>query len=129
MHKYTSLLNSVTPKSLSKVKLSVEMINQFKVYALTFVISGFTFIYKSQANNITPSIETQINEVSRWFTGNFDNSTQVAIISAVPLVNLSTCDVKLIGGNQAANTKISIYNSKVLLFYVIVFILLAKGII
>jgi len=81
------------------------MINQLKVYALTFVLSGFTFINESHASNINQSIETQVDEVSRWFTGNFDNSAQVANNSAVPLVNLSTCDVQLAGGNQAANTQ------------------------
>ncbi len=81
------------------------MINQLKVYALTFVLSGFTFINESKAANIAPSVETQVNEVARWFTGNFDNSAQVANNPAVPLIDLSTCGVQLAGQNQAANTQ------------------------
>ena len=79
--------------------------NQLKVYALTFVLSGFTFINESRAANIAPPIETQLNEVARWFTGDFDNSAQVANNPAVPFIDLSTCGVQLVGGNQAANTQ------------------------
>ncbi|MDY6899877.1 MAG: CpcT/CpeT family chromophore lyase [Cyanobacteriota bacterium] len=46
-----------------------------------------------------------MNEVTRWFTGNFDNSSQVANNPRVPLIDLSTCSVELAGGNQAANTQ------------------------
>jgi hypothetical protein len=79
--------------------------NQFKVYALSLILSGFTFINESKAANIAPPIETQVNEVTRWFTGNFDNSAQVANNPRVPLIDLSTCSVELAGGNQAANTQ------------------------
>lgn len=81
------------------------MINQLKIYALTFVLSGFTFINESKAANIAPPVETQVNEVARWFTGNFDNSAQVANNPTVPLIDLSTCGVQLAGQNQAANTQ------------------------
>ncbi|AFY54649.1 hypothetical protein Riv7116_2119 [Rivularia sp. PCC 7116] len=80
--------------------------NKFKVYALTVVLSGFTFANSNRAAaSIAPPIETQVNEVTRWFTGNFDNSTQVANNPRVPLIDLSTCSVELAGGNQAANTQ------------------------
>ncbi|BAY83821.1 hypothetical protein NIES267_33150 [Calothrix parasitica NIES-267] len=81
------------------------MMNKFKLYALTFVLSGFTFVNESKAANVAPPIETQVNEVTRWFTGNFDNSLQVANNPMVPLIDLSTCRVELIDGNQAANTE------------------------
>lgn len=80
--------------------------NKFKVYALTFILSGFTFTNSNRATaSISPPIETQVNEVTRWFTGNFDNSSQVANNPRVPLIDLSTCSVELAGGNQAANTQ------------------------
>ncbi|MDY6898973.1 MAG: CpeT/CpcT protein, partial [Cyanobacteriota bacterium] len=63
--------------------------NKFKVYALTFILSGFTFTNSNRATaSISPPIETQVNEVTRWFTGNFDNSSQVANNPRVPLIDL-----------------------------------------
>lgn len=82
-----------------------KIMNQLKVYALTFVLSGFTFINQSRAANIAPPIEMQVNQVARWFTGNFDNSLQVANNPAVPLIDLSTCGVQLAGVNQTASTQ------------------------
>ncbi|MBO3461807.1 CpcT/CpeT family chromophore lyase [Aetokthonos hydrillicola Thurmond2011] len=38
-----------------------------------------------------------MKQVVQWFTGSFDNSQQVAKNSAVPLVSLSDCRVKLTG--------------------------------
>jgi len=80
------------------------MMNKFKVYALTFILSGFTFTNSNRAAaSIVPAIEIQVSEVTRWFTGNFDNSLQVANNPDVPLIDLSTCGVQLAGGNQATN--------------------------
>lgn len=79
--------------------------NQIKVYFLTFVLAGFSFINKSVAANIAPPIKTQVNEVARWFTGNFDNSAQLANNPTIPFIELSTCGVQLVGENQAANTQ------------------------
>ncbi|MBV6624355.1 MAG: CpeT/CpcT protein [Rivularia sp. (in: Bacteria)] len=80
--------------------------NKLKVYALTFILSGFTFANSNRATaSIAPSIETQVNEVTQWFTGNFDNSVQVANNPRVPLIDLSTCSVELAGGNQDMNTQ------------------------
>ncbi len=79
--------------------------NQLKVYFLTFLLSGFSFINESLAANIAPPIKTQVNEVAGWFSGNFDNSTQLANNPAVPLIELLTCGVELVGENQVANTQ------------------------
>lgn len=78
----------------------------FKVYALTFLLSGFTFANSNRAvASIAPPIDTQLKEVTRWFTGNFDNSAQVLNNPSVPLIDLSTCSVQLAGGNQTRNTQ------------------------
>lgn len=39
--------------------------------------------------------QAQVDEVVEWFTGNFDNATQVSRNPSVPLITLSTCPVQL----------------------------------
>jgi hypothetical protein len=51
------------------------------------------------------SIIDRVNEVSRWFTGNFDNSDQVSRNPSIPLVPLSTCSVQLLGGSAPMGTQ------------------------
>jgi hypothetical protein len=47
----------------------------------------------------------RVNEVSQWFTGNFDNTTQVSRNPSIPLVPLSTCAVQLQGSSLPSGTQ------------------------
>lgn len=47
----------------------------------------------------------QVSEVTRWFTGVFDNAEQVRQNPSVPLVPLSTCPVQLEGASEPSSTQ------------------------
>ncbi|MEH2112482.1 hypothetical protein [Nostoc sp.] len=70
--------------------------NFIKVYTLTALFSAFTLIQATRANAITaPPLETQVKQVTQWFTGLFDNSQQVTANPSVPPITLSSCSVEL----------------------------------
>jgi hypothetical protein len=48
----------------------------------------------------SPPIATQVDQVAQWFTGEFDNSAQVAENPQVPAIHMSTCDVELLGATE-----------------------------
>ncbi|MDJ0737029.1 MAG: chromophore lyase CpcT/CpeT [Nostocaceae cyanobacterium] len=79
--------------------------NKTKVYALAAIVSAFTIVQENRAAAVNLSSETQVEQVSEWFIGDFDNSQQVAGNPAVPLITMSNCSVQLDGGNQASNTR------------------------
>lgn len=47
----------------------------------------------------------QVSEVTRWFTGRFDNAEQVSRDSSVPLIPLFTCSVRVEGGSEPSGTQ------------------------
>ncbi|MEH1826187.1 MAG: chromophore lyase CpcT/CpeT [Nostoc sp.] len=80
--------------------------NFIKVYTLTALFSAFTLIQATRANAITaPPLETQVKQVTQWFTGLFDNSQQVTAHPSVPPITLSSCSVELTNTNPVAGTE------------------------
>jgi hypothetical protein len=51
------------------------------------------------------SIVDRVNEVSQWFTGDFNNAAQVASNPSIPFVPLSTCAVQISGGSVPVGTQ------------------------
>ncbi len=79
--------------------------NKTQVYALTAVVSAFTITSANRAVAVSLPLDEQVEQVSKWFTGDFDNSQQVAGNLAVPLITMSNCSVQVNGGNQASGTR------------------------
>ncbi|NES81387.1 MAG: hypothetical protein F6K10_08215 [Moorea sp. SIO2B7] len=51
------------------------------------------------------TVEKQIKELTKWFSGKFSNSPQVEQEPDVPLINMSNCPVQITGGNFEPNVK------------------------
>ena len=73
--------------------------NLVKIYTLTALFSAFTFAQANATAVTAPPIETQVKQVTQWFTGLFDNSQQVANNPSVPPITLSSCNVELTNAN------------------------------
>lgn len=70
--------------------------NKLKAYSFTILLSTLIFPQSSKASVLTPpSLETQVKEVSGWFTGLFNNSPQVTSNPRIPLITMSNCKVRL----------------------------------
>ncbi|WP_339376443.1 CpcT/CpeT family chromophore lyase [Calothrix sp. NIES-2098] len=80
------------------------MMNQLKAYTLAFLLTGFVFPQQSQAAELA-SVSGQVQEVVRWFTGKFDNVTQVASNPSVPLITMTNCQVQLDGASGTDGTQ------------------------
>ncbi|NEO52495.1 MAG: PEP-CTERM sorting domain-containing protein [Okeania sp. SIO3B5] len=75
-------------------------INQLKFCTLSALLLSFTFAQKSHAATLF-----QVEQVSQWFTGLFDNTKQVTDNPMIPSVTMSNCPVKLIGSDLMENTE------------------------
>jgi hypothetical protein len=78
--------------------------NLLKVYTLTALFSALTFAQANATAVTAPPIETQVKQVTQWFTGLFNNSQQVATNPSVPLITLSSCNVELTNANPVTGT-------------------------
>jgi len=83
------------------------LINKLKIYTLSTIFLTVTLAQKSHAATITstPPISFQVNQVSEWFTGLFDNTKQVANNQTIPPITMSNCGVKLVGSELMENTE------------------------
>ncbi len=81
--------------------------NLLTISTLSFLFINVIFAQKSQSATITsaPPISFQVNQVSQWFTGLFDNTKQVASNPIVPPITMSNCQVKLVGDELMENTE------------------------
>ncbi|MGD1809549.1 chromophore lyase CpcT/CpeT [Dapis sp. BLCC M126] len=81
--------------------------NLLKISTLSFLFISVLFAQKSQGTTITsaPPISFQVNQVSQWFTGLFDNTKQVANNPTIPPITMSNCGVKLFGSELMENTE------------------------
>lgn len=69
---------------------------KLKAYTFTILLSTLIFPQPSKASALTPpSLETQVKEVSGWFTGLFNNLPQVTSNPGIPLITMSNCKVRL----------------------------------
>ncbi|NEN87457.1 MAG: PEP-CTERM sorting domain-containing protein [Okeania sp. SIO3H1] len=80
-------------------------INQLKFCTLSTLLLSVTFAQKSHAATMMPPILFQVEQVSQWFTGLFDNTKQVADNPMIPQITMSNCPVKLIGSDLMENTE------------------------
>ncbi len=82
-------------------------INKLKICTLSTIFLTVTLDPKSHAATITstPPISFQVNQVSQWFTGLFDNTKQVTSNPIVPPITMSNCQVKLVGGELMEKTE------------------------
>jgi CpeT/CpcT family (DUF1001) len=70
--------------------------NKLKAYSFIVLTSTLIFPQPSKASVLTPpALETQVKEVSGWFTGLFNNQQQVINNTKIPLVTMSNCKVRL----------------------------------
>lgn len=69
-----------------------------------FFLLGFLVPQQTHAALI-PSVSEQVAEVTRWFTGDFNNAEQVSQNPSVPLITLSTCQVQLENSTQPSSTQ------------------------
>lgn len=90
----------------NKLFFFVENMSNFKACTLTIILSTLIFPQASKAVILTPTpSKTQVKEVSRWFTGLFDNSQQIASNPTVPFISMSNCEVQVANGSTEPNTK------------------------
>lgn len=75
-------------------------INQLKYCTLSALVLSFAFAQKSHAATLF-----QVEQVSQWFTGLFDNTKQVVNSPMIPPITMSNCPVKLIGNDLMENTE------------------------
>ncbi|MDZ8053042.1 MAG: CpcT/CpeT family chromophore lyase [Aulosira sp. ZfuVER01] len=80
------------------------MMNRVKAYTLTFLVAGFVFPQQSRAAEVQP-LSAQIQEVVQWFTGRFNNVTQVASNPSVPFITMNNCQVQLDGATGTDTTQ------------------------
>ncbi|MBW4506377.1 MAG: chromophore lyase CpcT/CpeT [Scytonematopsis contorta HA4267-MV1] len=73
---------------------------KFKTYTLTVLFSIVTFPQVSRAAIIAPSLEEQVQQVTQWFTGSFNNTQQVTQEPSVTFISMSNCQVQLLGNNN-----------------------------
>lgn len=78
---------------------------KLKACTLTVLLSALTFAQESRATAMAPPLEAQVNQVTQWFTGFFDNSEQIASNPSVPFISLSSCSVQLIGSNPTPDAQ------------------------
>ncbi|GJD23774.1 hypothetical protein RIVM261_087300 [Rivularia sp. IAM M-261] len=70
--------------------------NKLKACSLSILASTFILSQPSTASVLTPPpLETQVKEVSGWFTGLFNNFQQVTNNPNIPLITMSNCKVRL----------------------------------
>lgn len=72
--------------------------------AVTMVVVLVGLVAPQQAFAASSSSE-QVSEVTRWFTGRFDNTEQVSRDPSVPLIPLSTCSVQVDGASEPSGTQ------------------------
>ncbi len=81
------------------------MMNQLKVYTLSFLLSVLTVTHTTRAIAAAPSLAQQLNQVANWFTGMLDNSQQVMGQTTVPLISITSCSVQLDSSNSLTDVK------------------------
>ncbi|GET38901.1 CpcT/CpeT family chromophore lyase [Microseira wollei] len=80
--------------------------NKLRAYTLTVLLATLIFPQQSRAATLAaPPIQTQVQEVARWFTGLFNNGQQVASNPAVPFISMTNCNVQLAGGTPGAGVE------------------------
>ncbi|MGH1396569.1 MAG: CpcT/CpeT family chromophore lyase, partial [Trichormus sp.] len=77
--------------------------NKLNVYYLTILIS--VLIFPSPAVAFAPPLSTQVKQVAQWFTGFFNNQSQVSNNPSVPLITMSNCSVELDDDNLFSNSQ------------------------
>ena len=82
--------------------------NKIKGYSLAF-LSVFAFAQESQGATVAPPISEQLQEVVELFTGEFDNSQQVAGNPAIPLVTMDNCSVDMVGSSSEIMAQEAVY--------------------
>ncbi|MEB3178638.1 MAG: chromophore lyase CpcT/CpeT [Nostocaceae cyanobacterium] len=79
---------------------------KFKVFTLTALVATVGFAPETRAATLAPPpIQTQVQEVARWFTGLFNNGQQVASTPTVPLISMTNCNVQLAGGTPSTGVQ------------------------
>lgn len=74
--------------------------------SVTAIFFLFGFLVPQQAHAaLIPSVSEQVAQVTRWFTGDFNNAEQVSQNPSVPLITLSTCQVQLLNSTEPSGTK------------------------
>jgi hypothetical protein len=71
------------------------------VTAILFLFGAFV---PQQAHAAFSALE-QVDEVTRWFTGNFNNAEQVSREPSIPFITLSTCQVQLESSTAPSGTQ------------------------
>jgi CpeT/CpcT family (DUF1001)/PEP-CTERM motif len=80
--------------------------NKLRAYTLTVLLATLTFPQQSRAATLAPPpIQTQVQEVARWFTGFFNNAEQVESNPAVPFISMTNCNVQLAGVSPATGVE------------------------
>ena len=79
---------------------------KLSILRLTAFISIFTLTPQTYAATIKDiSILQQLEQVVKWFTGEFSNYPQFKNDNTVPLITMSNCPVNIIGGSFGSNTE------------------------
>ena len=78
--------------------------NKLKTSTLTVLFSALAFPQPSYAATLAPPLATQVQQVAQWFTGLFNNASQVADQPSVPLITMSNCQVQFNSNNPSNQT-------------------------
>jgi|GEM_PF-2128578 hypothetical protein len=70
-----------------------------KVYVLTVLFSTGIGIESSAAATLALPLSQQVQQVTDWFTGLFNNDQQVENLPMTPPITMANCSVELLGGN------------------------------
>ena len=71
---------------------------RFQVGCLAFLFSSVIGIKPGHGVTLAPPLSLQVQQVTDWFTGLFNNNQQVENNPMVPPVTMSNCTVDLVGG-------------------------------
>ncbi len=81
------------------------MMNKVTVCTLTMLCSTVVGVGESDAATVAPPLFEQVQQVTDWFTGEFNNVEQVADNPLLPPITMSNCSVELLGGNFSENSE------------------------
>jgi hypothetical protein len=78
--------------------MNVKM-KRIKVSVLTVLFSAGIGVEPSRAATLAPPLSQQVQQVTDWFTGLFNNDQQVENNPMTPPITMSNCSVELLGGS------------------------------
>lgn len=78
--------------------MNVKM-KRIKVSVLTVLFSAGIGVAPSRAATLAPPLSQQVQQVTDWFTGLFNNDQQVENNPMTPPITMSNCAVELLGGS------------------------------